>query len=183
MFDFFFPTEPFGSQTLRLVAEAGEGGGDAFEIARVCRDIEPGNKASWEAAWVGKAEDTEARARNALKAGHRRTAMRYFFAANQYWRMADVFLTIERNDDKAEYFKKAQACFREAAKLHDPVIEIITVRCGDEEYDGYSRRTDRRRIASVCPRGRMRFRVISRRAGRWRDTAARAKKDNRRRGG
>ena len=137
MFDFFFPKEPFGSQTLRLVAEAGEGGGDAFEIARVCRDIELGNKASWEAAWIEKAEDTEARARKALKAGHGRTAMRYFFAANQYWRMADVFLTIERNDDKAEYFKKSQACFREAAKLHDPVIEIITVKCGDEEYDGY----------------------------------------------
>lgn len=137
MFDFFFPTEPFGSQTLRLVAEAGEGGGDAFEIARVCRDIELGNKESWEAAWTEKAEETEARARKALDAGNRRTAMQYFFAANQYWRMADVFLTIERNDDKAEYFKKSQACFREAAKLHEPKIEIITVKCGDEEYDGY----------------------------------------------
>ena len=31
MLDFFFPTEGMGSQTLRLVAEAGEGGGDAFE--------------------------------------------------------------------------------------------------------------------------------------------------------
>ena len=48
MFDFFFPTEGMGSQTLRLVAEAGEGGGDVFEIARVCREIEPGNHESWE---------------------------------------------------------------------------------------------------------------------------------------
>ena len=137
MFDFFFPSEPFGSQTLRLVAEAGEGGGDAFEIARVCRGIESGDKEGWERAWIAKAEDTEARARTALADGNGRTAMRYFFAANQYWRMADVFLTIERNDDKAEYFKKSQACFREAAALHDPPIEVISVRCGDEEYDGY----------------------------------------------
>ena len=137
MFDFFFPTEPFGSQTLRLAAEAGEGGGDVFEIARVCRGIEPGDKAGWESAWIAKAGDTEARARTALAAGSERTAMRYFFAANQYWRMADVFLTIERNDDKASFFAHSQACFREAAKLHGPPIETITVRCGDEEYDGY----------------------------------------------
>ncbi len=137
MFDFFFPSEPFGSQTLRLVAEAGEGGGDAFEIARVCRDIELGNKESWEQAWIDKAEDTEARAKKALTAGHDRTAMRYFFAANQYWRMADVFLTIERNDDKAAYFAKSQENFRAAAALHDPPIEVISVVCGDEEYDGY----------------------------------------------
>ena len=137
MFDFFFPREPFGSQTLRLVAEAGEGGGDAFEIARVCRDIELGDKESWEKAWTDKAEDTEKRAKKALAAGHPRTAMRYFFAANNYWRMADVFLTIERNDDKAAYFKKSQENFRAAAALHDPPIEVITVKCGDEEYDGY----------------------------------------------
>ena len=61
MFDFFFPSEPFGSQTLRLVAEAGEGGGDAFEIARVCRDIELGDKDGWERAWIEKAEETAAR--------------------------------------------------------------------------------------------------------------------------
>ena len=137
MFDFFFPNEPFGSQTLRLVAEAGEGGGDVFEIARVCRGIEAGDKEGWERAWVAKARDTEQRARAALAAGHTRTAMRYFFGANQYWRMADVFLTIERNDDKANCFSHAQSCFREAAGLHDPPIEVISVPCGDETYDGY----------------------------------------------
>ena len=51
--------------------------------------------------------------------------------------MADVFLNIDRNDDKAAYFKKSQENFRAAAVLHDPPIEIITVKCGDEEYDGY----------------------------------------------
>ena len=137
MFDFFFPTEPFGSQTLRLVAEASQGGGDPFEIARVCREIKPGDKLSWETAWVEKAENTEERAKKSLIAGRKRTAMQYFFAANQYWRMADVFLGIERNGDKANYFRKSQENFRAAAKLHDPPIEIITVKCGDEEYDGY----------------------------------------------
>ncbi len=137
MFDFFFPGESFGSQTLRLVAEAGEGGGDVFEIARVCRDIEAGDREGWERAWSDKARRTQERAETALAAGNRRTALGYFFAANQYWRMADVCLTMERNDDKAAYFTLAQACFRQAALLHDPPIETISVTCGDEEYDGY----------------------------------------------
>ncbi len=137
MFDFFQPTHPFGGQTLRLVAEAQAGGGDVFDIARLCRGIEPGDKAVWEQAWRGLAAETEIKAKQALAKGHQRTAMQFFFAANQYWRMSDVFLTIAENDTKAERFRKCQDNFRAAANLHSPTIEIITVRCGDEEYDGY----------------------------------------------
>lgn len=137
MFDFLFPTEPFGSQTLRLVAEAGEGGGDVFEIARVCRGVEAGDRDGWERAWADKAARTEGMGEAALRAGSRRTAMRHLFAANQYWRMADVFLTIEREADRAAYFAKARRCFRAAAALHDPPIETVSVPCGGEEYDGY----------------------------------------------
>ena len=64
-----------GSQTLRLVAEASQGGGDAFEIARVCREIEPGNLEGCEREWVEKAEDTESRAKACLAAGHERSAV------------------------------------------------------------------------------------------------------------
>ena len=59
MLDFFYPKHPFESQTLRLVAEAQQGGGDIFDIARLCRKIEPGNKESWERAWLDLAHATE----------------------------------------------------------------------------------------------------------------------------
>ena len=137
MFDFFFPTGPFGSQTLRTVAEASMGGGDVFDIARCCRRIEDGDKDGWEREWIALAERTESKAKKALAAGHKTTAMKYFFHANQYWRMSDVFLTIERNDDKAQRFLKSQENFRAAAALHSPPMEVISVRCGDEEYEGY----------------------------------------------
>ena len=140
MFDFFTPTHPFGGQTLRLVAQAQQGGGDVFDIARSCAKIEPGDKAGWEREWLQLAQATEARARTALAAGRKHTAICYFFHANQYYRMSDVFLTYAENDRKAERFRKAQECFRAAAQLHQPKIEIITVRCGQnekEEYDGY----------------------------------------------
>jgi hypothetical protein len=137
VFDFLFPSHAFGSQTLRLVAEAQQGGGDIFDIARTCREIEEGNHESWEREWIALAERIEGRARAALAAGNEITAMKYFFQANQYWRMSDVFLPIERNAERAERFSKSQACFREAAALHKPPIEVIEVTCGDEVYDGY----------------------------------------------
>jgi dipeptidyl aminopeptidase/acylaminoacyl peptidase len=137
MIDFLFPTEPFGSQTLRLVAQAQQGGGDLFDIARACRAITPGDKAGWERAWLDLAQTTEARGKETLAKGRKDTAMQYFFQANQYYRMSDVFLTGAEEARKAERFRKAQENFRSAAKLQDPPIEIIAVRCGQEEYDGY----------------------------------------------
>ena len=137
MIDFLFPTEGMGSQTLRTAAEAAYGGGDIFEISRVLRDIQPGDKDGFEQAWIDKAEDTEERAKKAEAAGHTRTAMSYYYAANQYWRMSDVLLTIERNDDKRERFIKSQECFQAGAKYNDPKIEVIEVPCGDEVYEGY----------------------------------------------
>jgi dienelactone hydrolase len=137
MFDFFTPTHPFGSQTLRLVAQAQQGGGDIFDIARTCAKIEPADKDGWERAWFDLARSIEAKAKKALAEGHKRTAVQNFFHANQYYRMADVFLTYEQEQRKSEYFRKAQENFRQAAKLHEPAIEVITVACGNEEYDGY----------------------------------------------
>jgi len=137
MFDFFFPTHPFGGQTLRLVAQAQQGGGDVFDIARTCARIEPGDKEGWEREWLVLAQRTEARGKKALEAGHKQTAMQNFFHANQYYRMSDVFLTHEQEPKKAAYFRKAQESFRSAAMLHDPKVEVITVKCGAEEYDGY----------------------------------------------
>ena len=137
MFDFFTPDHPFGGQTLRLVAQAQQSGGDVFDIARTCAKIEPGDKSAWEREWLELAKTTEAKARSAQAAGRRHTAIAHFFHANQYYRMSDVFLTIAEESKRAERFRKAQENFRAAAKLHEPVIEVVTVRCGSEEYDGY----------------------------------------------
>ncbi len=137
MIDFLFPTNVMGSQTLRLVAEAQQGGGDVFDIARLCRDLNPNDKEGWGQAWIDLAHRTEDNARDALSKGHEYTAMQSFFQANQYFRMSDVFLTIAESDTKAERFKLSQASFREAAALHKPAMDVISVRCGNEEYDGY----------------------------------------------
>ena len=63
--------------------------------------------------------------------------MENFFHANQYYRMSDVLLSAVEMARKTQRFLKAQENFRAAARLHSPPIEVITVRCGSEEYDGY----------------------------------------------
>ncbi len=137
MLDFFQPSGPFESQTLRLVAEAQQGGGDVFDIARLCRNLKPGDKEGWERAWLGLAEATEAKAKRALQSGHTRTSMQNFFHANQYYRMSDIFLSADEPARKKARFLKSQENFRAAARLHAPPIETITVRCGNDAYDGY----------------------------------------------
>ena len=137
MFDFLFPTHPFGTHTLRLVAQAQQGGADIFDIARAMKNVAAGDKDAWERAWLALAQKTEARAQAALASGRDRTARRYFFHANSYYRMSDVLLTIADEPKRAERFRKAQENFRAAAKLNDAKIEVVTVRCGSDEYDGY----------------------------------------------
>ncbi len=137
MLDFLRPTHPFEFHVLRLVAEAQQGGGDVFDIARLCRSLEAEDREGWERAWFDLAERTEANARRALSAGHKQTAMQNFFHANQYYRMSDVLLTAADMARKSQCFLKSQENFRAAARLHSPPIEVITVRCGDEEYEGY----------------------------------------------
>ena len=137
MFDFLFPNHPFGGHTLRLVAQAQQGGGDVFDIARAMKGVEAGDKDAWERSWLELAEKTESRAKAALAAGHQRTAEQYFFHANNYYRMSDVLLTIAEEPKRRERFRRAQENFRAALELHEPKIEIVTVRCGREEYDGY----------------------------------------------
>jgi len=136
MFDFIHPAHPFEGQTQRLIAEAINGGGDVFEIARAARRIEIGDTDAWHREWHAVAEKAEQEARSALAAGHEATAMGRFFAANQYYRQSDVFLT-GRDPRKADCFAKSQALFRDGAALHDPPIEVIEVACGADTYDGY----------------------------------------------
>jgi dienelactone hydrolase len=137
MLNFFQPTHNFGFQVLRLVAEAQQGGGDVFDIARLCASLELDDKTGWERGWLALAESTESKAKEALAAGRKQTAIDCFFHANQYYRMSDVYLTAAETAKKRQRFLKVQENFRAAARLHWPPIEVITVRCGAEEYDGY----------------------------------------------
>ncbi|HEU5463343.1 MAG TPA: prolyl oligopeptidase family serine peptidase [Candidatus Binatia bacterium] len=137
MLDFINPSHPAEFAVLRLVAEAQEGGGDVFDIGRLCRTLEPGDTGGWERGWLDLAQKIEAKAQRELALGHKRTALQFFFHANQYYRMSDVFLPGEELERRKARFLKCQENFQAAAKLHSPKIESIRIPCGSEEYDGY----------------------------------------------
>ena len=130
MLDFINPSHPYEFAVLRLVAEAQEGGGDVFDIGRLCRNLEPRDKEGWEKGWLGLAEATEAKARRELALGHKRTAMQFFFHANQYYRMSDVFLAGDELERRKARFLKCQENFQAAARLHSPKIETVKIPCG-----------------------------------------------------
>jgi dipeptidyl aminopeptidase/acylaminoacyl peptidase len=137
MFDFLFPNHPFGGHTLRLAAQAQQGGADIFDIARAMKNVDAGDKEAWARAWLELAQKSEARAKELLSAGHRRSARQKFFHASNYYRMSDVLLTIAEEPKRRERFRKSRENFRAAAALNETKIEVISVRCGDAEYDGY----------------------------------------------
>src|SRR5581483_1477506 len=137
MLDFLKPTHLWGFHVLRLAAEAPQSVCDLFNISRLCERLNPGDLLGWKSVWLELADIREAAARAALVGGHCETARVKFFHANQYYRMSDVFLTAAEMERKTQRFLKAQENFRAGAALSVPPIEIVRVRCGDEEYDGY----------------------------------------------
>ena len=56
MFDFLFPNHPFGGHTLRLVAQAAQGGADAY-----AEEINFGGKQMLERGWAMLLVDTRGR--------------------------------------------------------------------------------------------------------------------------
>jgi dipeptidyl aminopeptidase/acylaminoacyl peptidase len=136
MIDFFHPTEPFGAHTQRLAAEAACSAADIFEIDGVCRILDPGDVAAWDHAWLSLAEAAEQKADDADRVGRRASAIMRFWHAASYYRQSELFFDAG-DPRKPERFRRAQACFRRAAKLLYPAIRVIEVRCGEETYDGY----------------------------------------------
>lgn len=132
-----FPQHPGWSlQTIRLLAEVAYGGADLFECFAAAERVKAGDVESWQREWIATAETVEALATEALAAGHGVSARQHFFRASGYFRQADFFLS-GHDPRKREFFLRTQACFKEAAKLCAPAIEVVEVKCGDETYDGY----------------------------------------------
>ena len=135
MFDFFKPASPFAAQTQRLAARAQCGAADLFEIAAAAAQIEPGNLDQWIVTWTALAEGALRDANAHHAAGHARSAMTRFFHAATYYQQSDLF-TPGGDPRRAIAFRNAQSAFRAAANI-DGRIRVVTVRCGDESYEGY----------------------------------------------
>ena len=80
-----------------------------------------GNENGWRLAQT----DREPKRRRHWQQGGGKQRSHYFFHANQYYRMSDVFLTIAEESKRAERFRKAQRISAPRPKLHEPEIEVV----------------------------------------------------------
>lgn len=135
MIDYFRPTSPYAAQTQRLVARAQFGAADAFEIAAVAARLEPNDLDGWIKAWMDVADAAQTEAEDYAAAGHGESAMTRFFHASTYYQQSDIF-TPGGDPRRPEAFRKAQSAFRRGADIAGD-IRVITLRCGNDTYEGY----------------------------------------------
>lgn len=136
-----FTTDPIyrpsaaSENIMRIIEEAEYGGGDVFDCIRTIERIRPGNSEDWINEWSNTGKVDQARAEDAVKAGHMITARKYYLNAYNYYRHASFFIPAS-DKRKADFYKLSDACFRKAAELFDPPFEYLSVDYEGSTLDG-----------------------------------------------
>ncbi|MEV0275139.1 alpha/beta fold hydrolase [Streptomyces sp. NPDC050610] len=140
----FFPeNSQFWFETLRVFGHSAYGGGDFGEAAVVAERITPGDYDSWHDEWFAMGERVAEVARKAKDGGHRVSARDAFLRASNYYRSAEFFLHGNPDDPRIlRAYDASVACFREAAALFTPPIELVEIPYEDTVLPGYFYRPD-----------------------------------------
>lgn len=116
----------FDSYFTRVMGRGNYGGSAVGECYETASRIVDGDSQSFTNAWKVTAERVEAIGRDCLKSGHRVSAREAFLRATTYWGATTMYANPTDPQYRASY-ESERACFREAAKLFDPQIEIINM--------------------------------------------------------
>lgn len=106
------------------------------ECMQVAAQIQDGDAASWQKAWLPLAEQTKTNAHAALQRGEPETARKLFLRASTYYR-APLFIMGPTHEDFRSNVSNMQECFRHAAALFSPRIEPIQFPFRDKTLSGY----------------------------------------------
>ena len=121
-----------------LLGSIPNGGAEIGEAFYVAGNIEDGNPASWQAEWEKMAERKEARAKEAIKNGHKITASECYVKAANYYRTALVSM-LPDNPKFNEIAKRIRPCMVEAGKLFTPPMTYFEVPFEKIVLPGYYR--------------------------------------------
>ena len=116
-------------------------GSDPAECLAAASRIADGDPQSWQAEWAQLARRVEDQAHTALSAGDRLSARGAYLRACTYYR-APLFIMNPRDAAFREGWQKLQSCFRKAASLLDPPLEIIEVPFGGNMLQAYFWKVD-----------------------------------------
>jgi alpha-beta hydrolase superfamily lysophospholipase len=111
-------------------------GSEAEACLTTAARISDGDVASWQKEWLVLAEQVQAQAQAALKAGDKDWARRTFLRACTYYR-APLFVMRRKDPAFDSIWEKMQSCFRQAAALFNPPIEEIEVPFEGHLLQGY----------------------------------------------
>jgi len=110
----------------RAIGYAETGGASIGESFAAAMKMVDGDFTTYTQAWHDTAKRVEAKGWECLKRGHKVSAREAFLRASTYWRAAQ-FYTAPTDPFNRTAYERERGCFREAAKLSDPVIEVVNV--------------------------------------------------------
>ena len=116
----------FDSHFTRIMGRGNYGTSAVGECYETASRIVDGDFQSYSDAWEVTAKRVEAIGWDCLKKGHRVSARDAFLRAATYWGATTMYVAPEDPRQRINY-EKVRTCFREAAKLWDPPIEVLNI--------------------------------------------------------
>lgn len=110
----------------RTIGCAEYGGASIGESFAAAAKMVDGDFNSYTQAWHDMAKRVEAKGWDCLARGHKVSAREAFMRASTYWR-ASQFYTSPKDPFNRTAYEHERSCFREAAKLSYPVIEVVNI--------------------------------------------------------
>jgi pimeloyl-ACP methyl ester carboxylesterase len=121
-----FEAAMFDAYFTRVMGRGNYGGSAVGECYETASRIIDGDYQSFADAWEATAKRVEAIARDCLEKGHKVSARDAFLRATTYWGATTVYADPTDPRQRLSY-ERERACFREAAKLFDPQIEVVNI--------------------------------------------------------
>lgn len=116
----------FDSYFTRVMGRGNYGGSAVGECYETASRIVDGDFQSFTNAWELTAKRVEAIGWDCLKKGHRVSARDAFLRATTYWGARNMYADPADPSYNASY-EKERGCFRQAAKLFDPQLELVSI--------------------------------------------------------
>jgi len=116
----------FDAAFTREMGEGNYGGTAVGECNETASRIVDGDFQSFTDAWEVTAKRVEAIGLDCLKKGRNVSARDAFLRAATYWGASTMFVN-PTDPRQRSLYERERACFREAAKLFDPQIEIVNI--------------------------------------------------------
>ncbi|MCF8032892.1 MAG: alpha/beta fold hydrolase [Desulfarculaceae bacterium] len=138
-----FSDRTYDFELRRILGYALSGGADLNESLAAAHAIKQGDGDSWYEAWFSLAQRVRAQGEASLARGHRVSAREALLRASAYYRPADFFLHGNPKDPRIlRSWKLSRDTFRQAARLMDHPVEVVSIPYQGTTLPGYFLRPD-----------------------------------------